>query len=322
MTHPVGYILFPVTVAYLSVIAVVEQQSTLRTAGSVIGVAIILTTLFELIGPGITGSLEIVTSADVDYWDTYVSWGIDEFHAVFYLASVGAAITVYRGSRRAGLLYALAVVPPALILSFSTQLFATRYLYFALPFLIIWATIAVVHAATRFSGFWSSTLFSRISTQQVRSVVSLFIICGLLLSGGFTVTPEQEYQLGINAPQPEFAGAYEYVNDNRTPDDTIIAGWTAPGLYYTGEVDYWLAHDLTGTGASYTVSGRERYSGAEPIRSAKEFTTALNESGETWVVLDRAAYLRQSEQTQRVLSTELRVANRTSGVVVYTTRSQ
>jgi len=321
-THPIGYILLPVTVTYLSVMAVVERRLTLRTAGSVIGVVVVLTILFELVGPGITGALEAVTTTEVDYWGTYVSWGADEFHAFFYLATVGAAITVYTGARRAGFLYALAVVPPALVLSFGTQLFATRYLYFALPFFFIWATIAVVHVGTQVSDLWSSVPISGISTQQVGSVVSLFLICGLLLSGGFTVVPQQEYQLGINAPQPEFAGAYQYVNENKASDDAVMAGWTAPGLYYAGEVDYWIAHDLTGTGSTYTVDGRERYSGAEPIRSAEELTAALNESGETWVVLDRVTYLRQSKRTQQILSTELRVAHRTSGVVVYTTRDQ
>jgi len=321
-THPIGYILLPVTVAYLSVTAVVDGQLTVRSTSSVVGVAVVLTILFELVGPGITGALETVTATDVDYWDTYVSWGIDEFHAFFYLAAVGAAITVYTRARRAGFLYMLAVAPPALILSFSTQLFATRYLYFALPFLVIWATIAVVYAATQVSTLWPSTPLSEISIQQVRSIVSILLIGSLMIGGGFTVAPQQEYQLGINAPQPEFAEAYEYVNQNRAPDDVIITGWTAPGVYYAGGVDYWLAHDLTGTGGSYTVSGRERYSGAEPIRSAEALTATLNESGEAWVVLDQATYLRQSEQTQRVISRELRVANQTAGTVVYTTRDR
>jgi hypothetical protein len=318
-THPIGYILLPVTVAYLSAIAVIERQLTFRTAGSVVGITIVLTLLFELVGPGLTGALETVTAADVDYWDTYVSWGISEFPALFYFAAVGAAITMYTGVRRAGGLYILAVVPPALILSFSTRLFATRYLYFALPIFIVWATVTIVHGATQASGLWSSVSLPNITTQQIGSAVSLLLICGLMLGGGFTVAPQQEYQLGINAPQPEFAEAYEFVNENRADGDVVIAGWTAPGLYYAGEVDYWLAHDLTGTGGSYTVNGRERYSGAQPIRSAEELSVALNKSGEVWIVLDRAAYLRQSEQTQRVLSTELQVAHRTSGVVVYTT---
>jgi len=321
-THPIGYILLPVTVAYLSVTALVDGQLTVRSASSVVGVALVLTILFELVGPGITGALETVTATDVDYWDTYVSWGIDEFHAFFYLAAVGAIITVYTRVRRAGFLYVLAVVPPALIIIFSTQLFATRYLYFALPFLVIWAAIAVVYAATQVSSLWPSVPLSGISTQRVRSLVSILLIGSLMIGGGFTIAPQQEYQLGINAPQPEFAGAYEYVNQNRAPDDVIITGWTAPGVYYAGGVDYWLAHDLTGTNSTYTISGRERYSGAEPIRSAEELTATINKSGEAWVVLDRATYLRQSEQTQRIISTELNVANRTSGIVVYTTRDE
>jgi len=135
-THQIGYVLLPVAVVFLAATAVADGALNRRTAGGIVVVAVGLTILFELVGPGITGALETVTNTEVDYWDAYVSWFTDELHAFLYLAVVRLGLLVYRGSRRAGLLFGLALRPPVFILSFNTQLFATRYLYFFSPVVV------------------------------------------------------------------------------------------------------------------------------------------------------------------------------------------
>jgi len=316
-THSIGYILLPVVVVFLSLTAVLDNTVTRRTAGLIIGVAVALTVLFEFVGPGVTGAVETVTATDVNYWDAYISWGASEFHAFFYLAVVGATLTAYTGAYRAGLLCGLAVLPPAVVLSFSTQLFATRYLYFVLPFLFVWATVVFVFVFDLLAESLPPIHLLRLNSAQRRAIGSIGLVCLLTLGGGFTVVPQQDYQLGVNAPQPDFASAYEHINANRGADDVVVAGWTAPGVYYAGGVNYWLAHDLTGTGGEYTVSGDERYSGATPITSADELATVLAEEEQVWIVLDQAAYFRQSERTQRLLSNETQVDHRAAGIVVY-----
>jgi uncharacterized membrane protein len=317
-THPVGYVLLPVTVVFLSMTAVFDGAVSRQTAGVIIGVTVVLTILFEMVGPGITGALERITATDVDYWDAYVSWVSSELHAFLYLAIVGAGVTVYAQDRRAGLLCLLAVLPPVAILSFSTRLFATRYLYFVLPFIVVWAAVAVVFIIEQLRGLQSAVSPLRaMGFQQFISVVSIGLLCLLMLGGGFTVAPQQEYQLGVNAPQPDFKGAYEYVNEHRDADDVIVAGWTAPGVYYAGGVDYWLAHDLTGTGGTFTVNGVDRYGGAKPIKSAAELQSVLNGSTQVWVVVTRTAQLRQSSETQEFISTNMSNRYSSDRVSVY-----
>ncbi len=315
-THPIGYILLPVAVVFLATTAVLDGSVTRQTAGILVGLAVVLTVVFELVGPGITGALETVTSTDVNYWDAYVSWGASELHAFFYLAVVGTTLTAYTGARRAGLLCGVAVLPPAIILSFSTQLFATRYLYFVLPFLFVWATVTILFLGDQLCVI-PERQRPRLTSTQLQSLGSVLLVCLLVFGGGFTVTPQSGYDLGVNAPQPEFNDAYEYVTEHRHDDAVVIAGWTAPGVYYAGGVDYWLAHDLTGTGGSYTVDGGERYSGAEPLRSAAALETVSAESDDVWVVVDRTAYLRQSAATQQVLATEFDTVHQVSGITVY-----
>jgi len=319
-THPIGYILLPVAISFLSITAVADGTVDRRTGAVIGGTAIVVTGLLELVGPGLTGALETITTTDVNYWDAYISWGIRELHGFVYLAIAGTSITAYVGNYRAGLLCAIAVLPPALILSFSTQLFATRYLYFILPFIFVWAAVTVLFVSRKLTATTEITTRSPLTSTVASTVLGITIVCLLLLGGGFTLTPQAEYQLGVNAPQPAFNSAYEHVTANRGDDAVVIAGWTAPGVYYAGGVEYWLAHDLTGTGGSYTVAGGERYSGAEPIRSATELETVVAEHEQVWVVLDRTAYRRQPAATQQVLSAEFVVVHEASQIAVY--RSQ
>ena len=225
--------------------------------------------------------METVTNTEVDYWDAYVSWFGDELHAFLYLAVVGIGLLVYRGSRRAGLLFGLALGPPVFILSFNTQLFATRYLYFLLPLLFVLTTVTVMFVVGMLTSE-GSLLNELLSVRSRSDLVVTFLLVGVIVllgfGGGMTTTPQAEYQLGINALQPDFKSAYGYVNEHRETDDEIIAGWTAPGLYYAGGVDYWLVHDLTATNGSYVYDGKEQFSGAKSVYTGEKLHRVMNSS--------------------------------------------
>lgn len=311
-THPIGYVLLPVCVAYLGAVGAYDGRLTRRTAVWLLVGAATFVVVVESIGAGITGTIESAASTDVDYWDAYVGWLADELHAFFYLGLIGVAVTVYRGWYRTGTLLVLAVAPPVWVLSFHTQLFATRYLYFGLPVLFVWTAVVVEYvgavAVERAADVRRSLSDDRPSERVLTDpsvvgvpVVAVGLVVLLALGGGFTVTPQAEYDLGTNAPQPDYQGAYEHVTEHRADDDVVVAGWTAPGLYYAGSVEYWLAHDLTGGGGTYTVNDRELYAGAEPVRSGAELEAVIDTHERGWIVVDDVALARQPPEVRSTI---------------------
>ena len=314
LTHQIGYVLVPVAVAYLGLASAYEGRLSVRAAAGFLAGSAALVAVFEALGLEFTGAVETVATTDVSYWDVYVEWLLAEFHAFVFLGVVGAALTFYRGWYREGSLLVLAVAAPAWVLSFHTELFATRYLYFGLPVLFVWAGVTIEYVAIVGVG-WFRTVRNRVemrgqsvsradggttATWAVPLVAFAFAVL-LALGGGFTVVPQAEYELGVNAPQPEFEGAYEYVNEHREDGDVIVAGWTAPGVYYAGGVDYWLVHDLSGVEGNWTVDGEERFSGAEPIGSAAQLEAVINKHERGWIVVDEIALARQDGETAAAL---------------------
>ena len=313
-THQIGLVLLPVAVAYLGIVGAIDGRLTTRAAGGLVAGAVGVALLAALVGLSVLDALASVFDTDVSYWESYFEWFVDEFHAFVLLAVVGAILPFYRGWWRAGLLLVLATGPALWVLSFHTELFATRYLYFALPVGFVWVGVAVDFAALGFVK-WVRRLFERrVEIGGIASrvpgrwpvtngalITGIGLVTLLALGGGFTVVPQADYELGVNAPQPEFHGAYEYVNEHREDGDVIVAGWTAPGVYYAGGVDYWLEHELTGREGDWTFGGSERYSGAEPVRDVEELESVIGEHERGWIVLDEIALARQSPEVRAEL---------------------
>ncbi|WP_265112387.1 glycosyltransferase family 39 protein [Halosolutus halophilus] len=314
LTHQIGYVLLPIAVAYLGLTGLIDGRLSGRIVGSLLVGSLVLLFAVEFVTSGFTGAIESVSTTDVDYQEAYTDWLVEEFHAFVYLAVVGSALTFYRGRYRSGTLLVLAVAPAAWILSFHTELFASRYLYFVVPVLFLWAAVTVdfvaVGVADRGRAIGDRLLDADSSVSRadggtatacVACSVAIASVVLLGFGGGFTVTPHAEYELGPNAPQPEFADAYEYVNEHRESGDVIVAGWTATGVYYAGGVDYWLAHDLTGSGGNWTVDGVDQYAGAEPIRSADDLEAVMDDNERGWIVVDEMALARQPHELRSEL---------------------
>ncbi|WP_226006159.1 glycosyltransferase family 39 protein [Natrinema salinisoli] len=314
LTHRIGYVLPPITVVYLAIRGSLDRQFTRRTAGGFLMGTLVLLVVVELVFGAFVSSTATIATIDGNYALAYAEWLAANLQGIFYLGLLGTALTFYRGWYRAGTVLVLAVGPPLWVLSFHTELYATRYLYFGVPIWFVWAAVTVEYVATLvLEGIAvvdrrvrpSSGCGHRITSGQSRGEVTLVVALGLLTvlasGGGVTVMPQATYDLGPNAPQPEFAEAYGYVNEHHTPSDVIAAGWTAPGLYYSGGVDYWLAHDLLGNGNRWTVNGEERYAGAEPVTSADDLQTVMENHERGWIIIDEIAFARLSPDTQAMI---------------------
>jgi hypothetical protein len=296
-THRIGYVLVPIGAVYLGFAAVRDGRRPRWVASGIVLGSVAMLLALELRGIGVEAVLTTAATVDGEHWRLYAEWLATELNTFSVLGPAGATLLLYRGRYRASALLLLAVVPATWILSVHVELFATRYLYFGVPVLFVWTAVTVVHIAEmvvdRSVRAWRAALLDGRQTGDRPSSATLVVAAALIgllaLGGGFTVWPQAEYELGPNAPQPDFERAYAYVTDHREPDDVIVAGWTAPGLYYAGGVDYWLAHDLSGIGGSYTTNGVDRYAGAEPIRSSDRLRAVVAEHDRGWIVVDGIA---------------------------------
>jgi 4-amino-4-deoxy-L-arabinose transferase-like glycosyltransferase len=337
ITHQIGLVLVPVSALILVIClwtgTLLTQISQKRVAVYVGGILLTAGAL-ELLSVGLHSVvLRVLAGATgVVHVDRYVAWLQTEFGLIFILSIVGLGLA-YRQSLLSGLLLSSAVLLPFWVLSYRTPLFARRYLFFAVPVSIVLFMLAVQFVCRqvwelylRFGGVTVRRItvskFSPRKGDSSKSVVVVGVVLVTLLLMApptFTLGPTAHYSLGPNAPQPDFAGAYEYVNDRAAEGDVIIVGWTAPALYYHGEVEYWMAHSLTNRrpASSWVISsGQERYSNATPVYNETQLRRVVC-NGTGWAVLDSISYRKMSSAERSVLSQAVRHESRSRNVRVY-----
>ena len=131
---------------------------------------------------------------------------------------------------------------------------------------------------------------SNISATTVTSIIVAFLlIFAMYFSPAFTFTPMEKYNLGVNAPQPDFKKAYSFVKEDMQPNDVIVSAWTPPALFYLGKSDYWLGFNVVGTGMDKFLvnnSSREVYTNATAIADVETFREVVDEHDRGWVVVD------------------------------------
>lgn len=313
LTHRIGLVLFPVAGGYLALQLWYRGEGVDRRSVAVIGGVVVVAVALELLGTGPLAVTRTVLATDIDHVDRYRGVVRSTLPVVSILAVVGLGLSARYWAH--GLLLALALFPPLWVLLFHTELFAMRYLFFAVPILAVSIALVVevgVEQATdlvRYLGAQSAGLgrrFRRILTRVPPAVLATglpVVVALLVVLPSLTLVPQAGYALGPNAPQPDFKAAYSYVDSHDQPDDVLVAGWTAPALYYHGSVDYWLVHALTSADQAWTTADRrEVYSGAEPVPNASALRRTVDCHPRGWVVFDRIVYRKLDDETLAVLS--------------------
>jgi hypothetical protein len=295
LTHPIGYILPPAAALY---IAIDRYQYTsglenyLRSSLKPLSALIAAAAVVSLLEQSYLSVVRRTLSVNIDHLSLYHDWVKDQLSALYLLAVTGAVIPFTTEKRRQGILVVLALAPAAYILAFHVQLAASRYLYFAVPFLAILGSQTLKTVAT----------YVHQATGIHRTALVAIAVAGLLFStASFTTEPQTQYQLGINAPQPDFKSAYSYVENNSEGNETLVAGWTAPALRYYKAPDYWPQFSLTGTGGSWSINGTERYSGAKVLTNQRQLEQVVQQNPRGWIILDSRAYSRQPPGTQNLV---------------------
>lgn len=328
LTHRIGLVLLPVAGGYLVLQLWYRGEGVDRRSLAVIGGVVLGAVALELLGTGPLAVTRTVLATDIDHVDRYRGVVRSTLPVVSILAVVGLGLSARYWMH--GLLLALALFPPLWVLLFHTELFAMRYLYFAVPILAVYVALVVEvgveqaadlvsYLDARSEGLDSG--FRKIRTRVPTAVPATglpIVVALLVVLPSLTLVPQAGYDLGPNAPQPDFKTAYSYVDSHDRPDDVLVAGWTAPALYYHGSVDYWLVHDLTGTDQVWTTADRrEVYTGAELVPNASALRRTIDCYPRGWVVFDRIVYRKLDDETLAVLSNVTVHESGAAGMHVY-----
>lgn len=328
LAHRIGLVLFPVAVGYLALQLWYRGEGLDRRSVAVVAGVVLVAVGLELLGTGPLAVTRTVLATDINHVGRYQGVVRSTLPVVYLLAVVGLGLSFRYWPH--GLLLALALFPPLWILLFHTELFATRYLYFAVPILAVSVALVLevgieqAGALARYLGSRSQRIdrgFGTIRTRVPTAVLATglpAVVALLVVLPSLTLVPQAGYALGPNAPQPDFKTAHSYVDSHDQPNDVLVAGWTAPALYYHGSVDYWLVHDLTSAGDGWTTAeGREVYTGAEPLPNASALRRVIYCHPGGWIVFDRIVRRKLDDETVAVLSNLTVHETGASGMYVY-----
>jgi|LGVE01.1.fsa_nt_gb 4-amino-4-deoxy-L-arabinose transferase-like glycosyltransferase len=331
LSHVFAYALIPVFVLYLVISTLQEREWSL---GSLRGVNIKAAALFVLVCAGISGFayhkgiISMVLQTEIDYYDTYIYFLKKDLGFFLFVAVPGGTVLMNRDWRK-GLLLIAALIIPLYFIFYHVLLLGTRYLYFVIPILFIligyFLDFVIEYSRSALRSADSQTRKdSRDSDETIVNViVALMLLSAMFISPAFTVMPKERYDLGSNAPQPDFRTAYSYVADNMQPDDAIVSAWTPPTQFYLGKSDYWLAFNMVGKGMENSLvrgTMRERYTNATAITDVVTFKEVVGVYDRGWVIVDATGWYKLRPSIREYIAGNLTcyvAANNNDVVEVY-----
>ena len=292
LSHVFGYVLILVFLAYLAISVLKERRIEDVGRGFIAMVMLACTVLF-----GIAYRMGVVSSVletAVNYYDVYIYLFKKDLGIFLFMAVPGGTVLANRDWKK-GLLLIAALVIPLYFIFYHVHILGTRYLYLVIPILFILIGYFLDFVVDYLSSVSTRTgQFHNISVKTVANVIVAFLlISAMYFSPAFTFTPRESYDLGVNAPQPDFKSAYRHVRDNMEPDDAIVSAWAPPAQFYLGKSDYWLAFNVVGTGMEEFLvnnSSREIYTNATAITDVETFRKVVDEYDRGWVVVDGTAW--------------------------------
>lgn len=257
---------------------------------------------------------------EAGYFGEYLKVLTTEFSVFFYLSIFGAVLSLKK-NWRSGSLLIMSFIIPFYIISYYVPLPGTRYLYFIFPIILIFSSYFfdfVIGLAEK---------YSENSSAKIRSILIALVIISMLLIMAyspqvFTILPEEEYYLGINAPQADFKKAYSYIKENMQINDVIIDTWPAVSLFYMGRSDYWLKVEFFGIDRSIDSilvnnGSNEVYANALVIKDLDMLKEMVAKHDRGWLVMDNTARILISSDIKEYISEELQIELSDENIRVY-----
>lgn len=154
-----------------------------------------------------------------------------------------------------------------------------RYIFFFTPVLFIFAA---------YGCYALGTIFRQRFLRYSFSTVLIFLI---IWQTPHVLTPRVFYGLEQGVPQPDFARAYEFIQQNREGGDLVISPLSVMDALYLKQVDYWILISLTAQDKDIEYeldeqgNKRDKYTNAMAIQGTEELKRVIaNQQG--YIVID------------------------------------
>ncbi|VVB94821.1 Dolichyl-phosphate-mannose-protein mannosyltransferase [uncultured archaeon] len=244
----------------------------------------------------------------VTYFEVYFNILETELSFFIYLAIFGAVLAL-RKSWMSGLLLIIGFVIPFYILSYYVLLPGTRYLYFIFPILLIFCSY-FFDFLFEFTQRHSENKPAKTGLTFIAIVITSMLIIMAFSQHVFMILPDENFDLGVNAPQADFKGAYSYVRENMQNNDVLIDSRPAVSLFYMGRSDYWLAFEANGVGLGIdnllvNNGSNEVYANAVVIKNVDMLKEVVAKNDRGWIVLDNSAWILISSDIKAYIIEEL-----------------
>lgn len=236
-------------------------------------------------GAAVLALLEVGVGVISSLWDEigfdfnlhfYLKYLIDAIPVILVLAVVGA-IVLLRRDRQAPLFLTLSVIVPLYLLSFHFGMRGDRYVYFLLPSMFILFAFTVV---------WLSELLPQFRGRNMPNLLAAAAVLGIVVySSTFVFVPQSHYyHFDTTIQQPDFKGAYAFVEVNRTEDNVVIDTWpVVGGLYLSTSPDYCLLSKYVEVSED---EPQDKFTGAPYIQTLDMLAYIVEHNEAGWLVVD------------------------------------
>jgi len=202
-----------------------------------------------------TGAFHRLQFSGQNYLNSYLLYLRSTFPILSYLAAIGILLSLKKG-RDWSLtsLYLFALLIPLYLVSFHEKRLGFRYLFVSLPLIYILAANTLTYLLDLFkatiqnvSDHWQSKIKGGAKGWQLISGLAfLFLLVVLTFAPALSFQPKQNWYLEPRAPQPKFDSVYDYLNQERQPNTTLIVSYPEVSLWYNQTPNYWLAFSPAG----------------------------------------------------------------------------
>lgn len=223
-----------------------------------------------------------------NYFSLYTTFLFQTYPIEAGLAIMGMISMFFFRKKKEFAVCIMSVICIPFIIMSIYQVVQIRYLIPLVPFICCMAVYGI-YSIVRFVEKVIFEQQSRTPTTGIMSVAGIAII--MIATGHMVLLPRATYALEFGSPQPDFAGAYKYVQTNRQPTDTVVSTYAHLTKIYLKETGILLPISLTGkrsAGYLITESGKDFYTGAEALNGVPD-TLNMIENGHGYIIIDSMA---------------------------------
>ncbi len=251
--------------------------------------------LLVLVGRATGEFFTIVPDNRLSYHETFEPFLFHQHPYVVSLAVFGAILLGLKNLRTAITLVVLFLVPyvvySTLFASFTLTVIYARYVFPETPVLFIFASVAVMRAASSIAYFLSRNIAFRLhglTHIRVRLVVSIGLVLLMVFAPSSGFVPRVSSLSQLPEPQPNYKMAASYLKTMMMPGDVVGAMWPENTYYYLGRTEYWLVSNALSIQLSGIPDGpyvRYYYTGSIVIKDPQEMNLTMTSHPRGWLIL-------------------------------------